>query len=217
MALKGYCSIDRVFGLLGWDINDGALKGNVELMTEFAERCVDEQCRTVFDWQPGRVVTYNGNGTAMLSLGLFLKTLTSVEVLTPTGEVDVTLSNVVPQPEPYSSQQGYRWLELRQIINTPGNVAVISPLPNIFPVGLSNIRVTGDFGYQTDEVPHSVQLAVAYTVKHLIVTREYNELIDLQSGLGRTIKFKDGVSDIRMPKVAKSLLGPFRNSTWMSE
>lgn len=210
--LKGYIQPAEVAIGLGYDLSDAQLLAEVSLAIEFAELAVDQFCSTEFQWEPGGVKVFDGSGTNMLSLGFYLRTLTSVYLLDDTGAQAEQLTDVVPQPTPLKSQQAYRWLQRRQ---------PLSDYPVYFPFGLANVEVTGDWGYKPEEMPTAVKQAMLYVVKHFFDLRLYNDLVQMEGGLGRTVIFKTPKQGVDqpvhyIPEVARNLLSKWKNSTWMA-
>jgi hypothetical protein len=201
--LKGYVNPIEVATFLGYNIEDTDLMADVNLMVEYAEACVDNFCDTQFDNEVSVAKDFDGSGTRMLTLGLYLRRLDSVTVRASDGTYS-TLLGVVPQPTPLKTGSAYRWLEID---------ANIPP----FPAGKANIRVLGDWGFLPNQVPTNVRQAIAFAVKHFFDMRMFNDLVELQSGLGRTIKHRPDMAEIHLPRAAKTLLTKWRNSNWMSD
>jgi hypothetical protein len=204
--LKGYVNPIEVATFLGYNIEDTDLMADVNLMVEYAEACVDNFCDTQFDNEVGVAKDFDGSGTMMLTLGLYLRRLESVTVRASDGTYS-ELKGVVPQPTPLKTGGAYRWLETDAIASGE----------NRFPAGRANIRVTGDWGFLPHQVPTNVRQAISYAVKHFFDMRMFNDLVELQSGLGRTIKHRPDMAEIHLPRAAKTLLTKWRNSNWMSD
>lgn len=221
MTSKGYCTADEVITLLALDAEDASVRTRVEFMIPFAESCVDEHCRTIFQWEENVTKYFNGTGTTMITLGRFLRRLGSVSYGTYGVEDSWTpCENVYPQPEPPSDGQGYRWVEMARspVSSFQGSYfGVTEPLSAIFRPGLKNIKIVGDWGFRTEEMPNQVKLAVAYTVKYMFDLADFNPMIKLHSGLGRTVEYFAGASEMIMPPFAKMILSGLVNSRAMAD
>lgn len=213
--LKGYVQPIEVATFLGYNIEDEALMADVSLMVEYAEACVDNYCDTQFDDEPNSFKDYDGPGHGMLTLGFYLRRLDSVAVKSSDGTF-VPIKGVVPHPTPLKSGSAYRWLEIDNSVNT-GFGITSADSPTTFPAGKANIRVTGDWGFPANQVPTNVRQAICYAVKHFFDMRMFNDLVELQAGLGRTIKYAKGMEEIHLPRASKTLLTKWRNSNWMSD
>ena len=226
MAAKGYASATDICTILGWDSTDSSLLAQVAFMSELAEDAVDEYCNTTFQWEPATTKVYNGNGTSCLFLGRFLRTISpQVQLFNLDGSLWVDYLYVSAQPQPCAENQGYRWIELPQVpfptfqgdyfdvpqSNLPG-AGIDTPTAALFYQGNGNIQVTGDWGFQDFEFPMRVKQAVAYVVKYLFDMRDYNTLIDFQSGLGRSVKFVDGAGKDAITPFVKATLAHYKNT-----
>lgn len=216
--LKGYIQPFEVAAGLGYDLSDAQLLAEVAVAIEFCELAVDQYCDTQFQWEAGASKLYDGSGTNMLTLGSYLQTLTGVWTLDETGARYTQLTDVVPQPTPLRDQRLYRWLQRRQAQTETGEVIT----RNVFPAGLANIEVVGDWGYTPEKMPTAIKQALLYAVKYFFDLRLYNDLVQMDSGLGRTMVFKTPKQGTDqpvhyLPEASRHLLAKWKNSRWMTE
>jgi len=212
MPTKGYATVSDVVDILGWNAEDSLLADRITSVLEYCENAVDDFCGTEFDFQEDTIRLYDGSGVDSLVLGFFLRTLTSVYVLDINGDRAYQLTDVVAGPTPLRSNRAYRFIKRRQSYNSSGELTI----SNIFPPGLANIEVTGDWGWDTDEYPRELTRAVAYAVKYLFDLGIHNDLIDMESGLGRTVMYKTNRGGIRervepLPDISRRILAGYKN------
>lgn len=216
--LKGYIEPQDIAIALGYDLDDSRLMADVALAAEFCEGAVDTFCETQFDWEPGAAKVYDGTGTSMLTLGFYLRALTSVCMLDDEGGESDALTDVVAMPTPLKGSGAYRWLQRRQVLSEFGSVEY----PSVFAAGLANVKVVGDWGFQPKDMPMAVRHAVVYGVRHFFDLRLVNDLVAMESGLGHTVVYKtprQGVDQpvSYLPEVSRRLLTKWKNSRWMTE
>lgn len=207
MALKGYCTPLEAMSILGWDYNDANKQLEVATAISFIEEEVEDFCETVFVKQDDAVKVFDGSGTPMLTLGYYLRDLTSVWVLDDNGDRAYELTNAVPMPSA-SRNNVYRWIELRQTVD------FYSREVNKFPAGLANIEVTGDWGLET--IPMAVKHAIAMAVKYYFDMRDYDATKEQETGFGRTVIYR-GKEYQYLPEISANLLAKWKNSRWMVE
>ena len=217
--LKGYIQPYEVGVGLGYDLSDTQLLAEVAVAIEFCEMAVDQYCDTQFQWEPDASKVYDGSGTNMLTLGSYLRTLKGVWMLgTESNERVTQITDAVAQPTPLRDQKAYRWLQRREATSESGQTIT----PNLFPAGLGNVEVVGDWGWEPEEMPTAVKQALMYCVKHFFDLRLYNDLVQMDSGLGRTLVFKTPKQGVDLPvhyvpEVARRILSKWKNSRWMTE
>lgn len=209
--LKGYVTPVDVASRLGYSLDDTALMADVALMIEDAEAAVDDYCQTQFQPEDATTKLFNGAGHNMLTLGLWMRQLISVEIVATDGTA-VALTDVVAQPLPLRRGYLYTWIERRQNTDDYGNA---NGPANVFPHGLGNIRVTADWGFTEATIPVAVKRAVTLAVKHFFDQRTFNDLIELEAGLGRTLKRRTDMDKPQLPDAAKALLDPWINRNFM--
>lgn len=208
MALKGYGTPLEIAAMLGYDYSDSVLMSEIQAILSVAEWEVDQYCQTTFVNEAATSKIYSGNGTKILTLGFFLRTLTSVWTLDEDGAQDTQLDDVVMQPS--APRTGaYRWLERRQ------SEVLLTPIDSVFPVGLNNIKITGDWGFT--ECPEPIKWATALTVKHMFNLRTYNSTISNETGVNRTVDFVRSDRVDYIPRMAKQILDKWRNSRQFCE
>lgn len=207
MALKGYCTPLEAMSILGWDYNDANKQLEVATAISFIEEEVEDFCETVFVKQDDAVKVFDGSGTPMLTLGYYLRDLTSVWVLDDLGDRAYELTNAVPMPS--APRNGvYRWIELRQSTDWYNRET------NKFPPGLANIEVTGDWGLDT--IPSAIKHAIALAVKYYFDLRDYDATKESETGFGRTVVYR-GKEYHYLPEISTNLLAKWKNSRWMTD
>ena len=230
--LKGYIQPYACAIGLGYDLSDAKLMAELSVGIEFCEAGVDQYCGTQFEWEENASKIYDGSGTNMLTLGFFLRKLKEAWVTNAVGDHMGSLLYTKPQPTPLRSGEAYRWLQRYQPMWPAGEIMAVDDQPtyntyvighNMFPAGLSNIEIIGDWGWKPDEMPIGVQQAMLYAVKHFFDLRVYNDLVQMDSGLGRTIAFKVprvAAADLPvhyLPEVSRRILTKWVNRRWMTE
>lgn len=203
---KGYVTPTECASALGLDYSDPQVLLDIEIALELVEDLVDQYCSTTFVREDGVTRVYSGCDSPMLSLGYFLRTLTSVNLLNVDGTVSSPMTDVVACPSPPISG-AYIWLERRNYTDFGYNAT------NNFYSGLSNIQVTGDWGFIN--TPSAVKYAVIQTVKHFFEMRNYSDLLRTESGFGRITEFTPGSEIHYLPASAKMALGRWKNMTRM--
>lgn len=216
--LKGYSTPTEVMIGLGYDLSDATLVAEVAVALEFVETAIDQFCDTTFQREEDVAKVYDGSGTNMLTLGSYLRSLSSVWLLDEYGARSIQLTDVVAQPTPLRSDKGYRWLQRREARTPSGETIERNP----FVSGLANHEITGDWGWTTAEMPSSIKQAVMYGVKHFFDLRIYDDLVQMDSGLGKTMVFKTPKQGAEapvhyLPEVSRHLLSKWKNSRWMTE
>lgn len=221
--LKGYIQPVEVAAGLGYDLSDAQLLAEVSLAIEFCETGIDAYCDCEFQWEENQSKLYDGAGNNIVSLGAYLRTLREVWLLDSTGARYEELLDVVAQPTPLKSNTAYRWIQRRQPLTGGGDSFYDSVVQATytFPLGLANVEVVGDWGWKPEEMPVPIKQAMLYMVKHFFDLRLYNDLVQVDSGLGRSIVFKTPKQDVDqpvhyVPEVSRNILNKWKNSTWMS-
>lgn len=214
--LKGYIQPHEVALGLGYDLSDAQSLAEISLAIEFCEMGVDQYCDSEFQWEENTSKIYDGGGQNMLTLGSYLRLLREVYLLDDNGVRATLLTDVVAQPTPLRSQKAYRWIQRREPTTAFGTVIE----SNVFPAGLANVEVIGDWGWKTEDMPTAVKQAMLYAVKHFFDLRLYNDLEQMNAGLGRTIVFKTPRQGTEqpvhyMPEVSRNILAKWKNSRWM--
>lgn len=208
MALKGYGTPTEIAIINGWDYNDSGLMAEVAVALEMVEEEIDHYCGTTFQNQTGLSRFYSGNNTNILSLGYYLRTLTSVWFLNLDGSRNIQYPDIVPQPD--SPLDGcYRWLARRSMIDLG------YPYIMYFPDGLHNLEVVGDWGFVT--CPISVKRAAALSVKHFFDLRNMDATKTEEFGINRSVKNVSEKSLHYLHPVAMKLLDKWKNNRIMSE
>lgn len=207
MALK-YGSASQVAAYCGYDTSDTALLAEVTLALGFIEEEIDAYCGTTFQAETGVSYVYNGNGTPVLSLGKYLRTLTSAYILDNTGARFLLLTDITAQPKP--SRLGvYRWLELKKTYDSK------TLYNQVFTLGLGNIEVTGDWGFTT--IPNTIIAAEALCVKHWFNMRNLDALRAQEFSAGRNV-VNIGMKDYHyLHPIAMKMLDKYTNSRALSE
>lgn len=196
--LKGYVDTVEAASRLGLSVSDESVMNDLKEALAYAEEAVETYCQMEFVTADNEARTYDGSGTQMLSFGSFIRTLRKVELLNDDGSVSSEISDAVARPNPSvlkdaSGNKLKAWIERRSELD-------------IFPTGMANIRVTADWGMAG--VPLSIKNAIILTAQHYFNLRNLDETKRLETGLGRTVEFKDKVEVI--PNVAKTMLSRFR-------
>ena len=213
-----YVTNTEVAQALGWDSSDTALMADIDVALAFVEPAVDQYCGTTFQQEDGVTRIYNGTGHPMLSLGFYLRNLTSVYVLVPViatlptyqmTPVNPPLPDVMPMPQP-SRDGTYRWLERMAM-----DVFDIHYEPNVFPKGLGNIQVTGDWGFTV--IPKSVKQAIFHAVKYYFDLRDMDATVRTVIGVGHTKENPKPDDQHYLPPISRRLLDRYKNDTWMAE
>lgn len=177
--LRGYVTPFEVATLLKKDVDNEEVMATIALALSFAEQDIEQYCQTWFTQEDNVAKLYNGRGINCLSLGFFLRNLTKVEVLDLRGQA-TTLEYVSLQPRPSKRRDGanisvYSWLELKN-----GDLSE----KRIFPEGLENIRVTGDWGLTV--LPAAIKRAIILSVQHALEVNNASTVTELEVGFGRT-------------------------------
>lgn len=196
--LKGYVEPIQVATSLRLDYSDPQTIGDIKDALAMVETAVDQYCGMSFEKDDGAARTYNGENKRTLSLAGLLRTLDKVEVLDANGAAVAELQYVYKQPaNPFRKDLAgnplYSWLEL--------------PEGSAFPCGLSNVRVTGDWGM--DGVAKPVQYAIVFAVRHFMAMSAYDSTVVLDAGLGRTQQLRDPKEIDYLPEFSKRLLDPY--------
>jgi hypothetical protein len=154
----------------------------IAVILELVEEEIDQFCQTTFINEAATTRVYSGNNTAMISLGYYLRTLTSVWLLNTDGTRDTEITTeCVAQPN--APRTGcYRWIERRKSQEFGGNIVSVN-----FPDGLNNVEVKGDWGFTT--CPGPIKKAAALSVKHFFLTRDYDSTKASETGINRTVDF----------------------------
>lgn len=203
-----YGTTSEIALLAGYNYADELLMAEVALAQEVIEEEVEQYCSTVFYAETGVARVYSGNDTNMLTLGYFLRTLTSVELLDTSGVVYDTLTDVVMKPDS-PRRNVYMWLERR------GNPDPINRDKISFPAGVSNIRVTGNWGFTT--IPAPIKNAIALSVRHYFNLRNYDATKLSESGINRTIQLAEGRNLHYLHPISIKILDKWSNSRRWSE
>lgn len=216
--VKGYIQPYETAIGLGYDLSDAQLLAEVSVAIEFCEMAVDQYCDSQFQWEEGASKVYDGSGTNMLTLGSYLRSLESVWTLNTDSSRLAEITDAVPQPTPLRDQRAYRWLQRREPTTEIGTTITA----NVWPSGLANIEVVGNWGWQSEEMPVAIRQAMLYAVKHFFDLRLYNDLVQLESGIGRTLGFKTPKQGVDLPvhylpEASRRILSKWKNSRWMTE
>lgn len=207
MALKGYGTPQEIAVLCGYDYADDEVMANVAVALEAVEESIDQYIQSTFVNQESAIKYFSGSGEDHISLGYFLRTLDSVEIVDENGDTVETLTDVVAQPsQPLHGV--YRYIERRKSYDLGVYVS------NVFPIGLDNIKITGDWGLE--EIPASVKYAAAMSVKHFFNLRNYDSTKVSELGVQRNMEFlRPDRIDFLHP-VSKKILDHWRNTRHFS-
>jgi hypothetical protein len=209
MPLRGYGTPTEIAQLCGYDTTDAALLAEIELVMEPIELEVEQYCETTFFDEAAATKVYSGNGTRMIVLGYYLRSLDEVWILDAEGNQDEDITDEVVLMPDAPRVGAYRWIERRATNDFSGQVV------NNFPSGLANIEITGDWGFE--ECPAPIKLAVALSVKHFFQMRNYDATKTQESSINRTVEFTRGDRVHFLHPVAKQILDKWTNSRRMSE
>lgn len=204
--MKGYVSAEYVATLLGLDELDDNTLFQISLFIGLAEDAVDAYCEAPFEQELDSYIILEGSGTSMLSLPKYLTgTSFTVEELDKQGDSNGDITTTC-ELKPKAPRKGiYRWISKIQASDTM--------TPATFSRN-ANYKITGDWGFSP--VPHSVQLAVALTVKHLWNIRQYDELTKNEYAFNRNAESGDVDGGIAiLPRMAKLALNQYKLSKWV--
>lgn len=222
---KGYLQPIEAAMRAGLDYTDPDILLQVKIVLPDIEDEVDLYTQTTFINEPGVSKTFNGTGTDMLTLGYYLRTLTSVWMLDVTGAQVEQLLDVVPQPQ--NPKSGcYRWLQRRQDISSPlfyqllTHRPILQPSPvdppnAIFPYGLANIKVTGDWGFAA--VPNGIKKAMALAIRHYWNLRDADSIHRRVVGFGVDVENRKPDQIHYLPDASMKLLDKYINSNIFGE
>lgn len=198
---NNYVTPIEVAKLLGYDISDVSLMQEVAVMLEVVEEFVDDFIGTTLVPENASSKIYDGLGLSFISLGYYLRTLTSVEVIDQDGVVITALSPIYVGPNP-TRFGAYRYIE-RGFDPDTGVQAT-------FPVGFKNIKVTGNWGLL--EIPPAVKMAIAWTVKDWFDKRSLSTNIKFETGYGRYVHYIDPDKVTAIPPHAQIVLSKYINN-----
>lgn len=188
-----YVEASTIIATLGLPSSQ-AMEDKIGAMLEALDSLVDQACAVdTFADDEGGTRLFNGTGNSRLYLNnVVLRTFTKVEWFSVDGTVSDEIDYVAAQP---STKPGgfYRYLECK----APGAV---------FPSGVQNIRVTGDWGFET--LPKAIEHAIAYAAKSLIDEAARNYSIKRDAAVDRAVEYIVGGegAGCALPGVSLALL-----------
>ena len=150
-----YTNKSRLQNYLTINISD-TFNSQITEWIEAIEAWINTYCGREFDQESATSKLYDGSGSRELLIDDLL-TLTKIETLDESGNVDETLSN----ENQYYLYPANKTPKYRIVINSAN-----APIA-IFPSGRQNIKITGTFGYSAT-VPEDVRLAATKLVAGII-------------------------------------------------
>jgi hypothetical protein len=208
---KGYILPEQAVVALQWHTDDADTLAFLEdEVIPDVEDAIDTYCQTTFVAENSTVKLFDGSGLAMQSLGLYLRSLTSVWLLDTSGDRLEELTDVVMRPNPPKKKDGagnnlYSWLQRRQ---PPNLMSFDMEAVNKIPHGVANIEITGNWGCVV--VPRAVRRAMVLGIKHHLNLNGYDGTKKLESGFGRTVEYMDSDKIHYLPEAAKAILNPWK-------
>jgi len=210
--MGNYVSNSEVAAYLGIDGNDALLMADVDLRIALAENAVEDFCGCSFVSETAVAKYFNGSDTDYLSLPrVALRTLTKVEIVDSTGAVETTLDYVVGSPT-NTRRKFFNAIRSRYVLTTRALY--------VFPIGVQNIKVTGDWGFASNAVPVSFKLGVYLTIKSIYDNINRNQSVLTEATLGKmtthatpTSPYHGGIANVAdmIPPIAQTLLNQYRN------
>lgn len=210
--MGNYVSNSEVAQYLGLDGNDAMLMADVDARIEIAENLVEDYCGCSFQAETATAKYFNGSGSDYLSLpNVALRTLTKVEIVDATDVVETTIDYVVGSP---SNTRRKFFTAIRS------KYVVTSRALYVFPTGIGNIKVTGNWGFDPSAIPASFKAAVFLTIKNIYDNINRNQSVLTESTLGKlttfatpTSPYRGGIANVAdiVPPIAQTILNQYRN------
>lgn len=219
--LQGYLTAEEAARSLGWGTapNENVLQTLSDALVAI-EDMIDQYCNThIFEAATtGTTKTFIGTGANIISLdGYFIRNLTSVEIIPPGGiawfSPDCLLKPDNPRRKDGSDNLLYSYI-VRQLGYGIGMTLPAVPMywqdTRNFPKDHTLI-VTADWGCESE--PTAIKTATKLALKqylNLTGVSGYNEMIKMESSLGRMVEFNDSATISFFPKIVKTILEPWR-------
>jgi len=180
-----YVSNEYVAGVLGWPWASGnAIDATLTARIPLAESFIESYCGTDFAEVTGSEI-YNSSGVENLMLRKHLTELTKIEFLDEDGAVIETLFSTAATNKSVIGKPTEKTL-------VPGLNAYtfLTRLDNQYwPIGKNRIKITGKWGFPTDNFPQQLKAAIAYTVQHISNLSRLNQLVLSENNAGATMTF----------------------------
>lgn len=196
-----YVTVEEVAAYFGEDPEDALVEARLEMLIELSDDAIDTYCNTTFEYTGGSDVSYylDGSGTDLLMLNPYISDLTSVKVMSSTGDEVADLTDFVglfPSVDAFAQKYGV-WKALRMHDQT-----------SVFPLGNRNIKVTGKFGFET--IPAAIKHASYLNIKYLKDQSIHNELVFMDKGVDRNLHMQKVRDTDFMSPMAKSILNKLK-------
>lgn len=196
-----YADGEKVANDLGVDYNDTAVATEVDSLIATASALIDSYCQRKFT--DGATATKKFSYTKGKLLDL------APHVLGPSPTVSYIDSNGTAT-ELTEDVDYYLMPENPMITDrngVPRYIYIELATPNAYVGGRRNIRITGPWGFDAQDVPLTLERACLQTIRHLVSLASMpNERVITDSGLGRTVEYSDRITPDVLPNHVKMIL-----------
>jgi len=210
--MGNYVSNSEVAIYLGLDGNDAMLMADVDSRITLAENIVEDFCGCSFQSELATAKYFNGSGNDYLSLPrVALRNLTTVQIVDATGAVETTIDYVVGSPT-NTRRKFFNAIRSRYVMTSRSLY--------VFPTGVENIKVTGDWGFDPAAIPASFKLGIFLTIKSIYDNINRNQAVLSEATLGKmttfatpTSPYHGGIANVAdiIPPIAQTILNQYRN------
>lgn len=194
-----FLTAEYVCDVLGFNTGDPGIIADIEAVGSVAEEIVE--AFVGYAVQISTVETtkiFDGYETGICTFGCFARSISKVEVLNDDNSVAYEITDFVLQPS--NNRHGlYRWMERKSDLD--------------FPKGKANLRVTGVWDFQS--IPEPIKYGTTLVIKHLFELRNSSTTLDVETGFGRSVVFKNLGKNASIPASAQQILMPWVNRTFM--
>lgn len=200
-----YVTANEVCEFLGYDSADSATLARVNAMIPVVEGICDSFIGTTLHFENDTTKDYLVGETGIVYLNKHLVSYSAVKQIYSDGTLSDPINSLAVKALPFGKPP-YRMLQIYSKTATGVNVA------DSRLVGVGEVRVTGDWGFQI--IPEDVKYALALAVKYHSDYFSLNPFVTSDGTGLSTVDFKDTdkVVNLQLPNMSKAILSRYKIS-----